>query len=63
MGNRRALPDVNRLRQICDFYGISADELLGTQFCMSAAEANCETETAEPDTASRAPEKKEFHAG
>ncbi len=58
MGNRRALPDVNRLRQICDFYGISADELLGTQFCMSAAEANCETETAEPDTASRAPEKK-----
>ena len=56
----RALPDVNRLRQICDFYQISADELLDTQFCMSTAEVKSKAETAEPDAASTAAGKRKI---
>lgn len=56
----RALPDVNRLRQICDFYEISADELLETHFCASTAEAVCETKEAEPDNSNSTAEKRRF---
>ena len=56
----RAMPDVNRLRQICDFYQISADELLETQFCAPAAEAEPETETVGPDTSTGTAGKRRF---
>lgn len=54
----RALPDVNRLRQICDFYQISADELLETRFRTLPAEAEFEMEAVAPDTSSSTAEKR-----
>ena len=54
----RALPDVTRLRQICDFYKISADELLETQF--SAPTAIATPETVEPGDPTSAAGRRKF---
>lgn len=57
----RAVPDVTRLKQICDFYGVSADELLGTRYHASQNNvviAEAATDTTEADAPNHVPAQK-----